>query len=264
MVRSTTVSTSDYVRLVNLRGATASWVSETGTRNATSTPSLREVRPTHGELYAYPAVTNWLLQDSMFDVASFLTENVGDQFGLSLGAAIHSGDGSSKPTGIFNTTPVTTADQGSPERSADAIQYVAGTGKLAEDLIDLFFTLKTEYRQRAQWAMNSTTLATIRKLKDSQGAFLWQANLGSGVDSSDGFLLGKPVRVVEDMDVIGASPAGYPIAVGDWDAAYELVRIGGLMITRDEVTVPGKVKFYIRSRFGGRLTDNDAVKCLQA
>jgi HK97 family phage major capsid protein len=269
MVRNTPVTSSDYIRLVNLRGATASWSSETGTRSATSTPQLREVRPTHGELYSYPAVTNWLLQDSQFNVNNFLTENVGDQFAKSLESAILTGTGSDQPTGILNTTPVLTDDQASPERAADAIEFVASLGNdspvvaeiNSDPLFDLFFGLKPEYRANAQWLMSSSTLAAVRKLKGSDGHYIWQQNLGAGVDAADGLLLGKPVRISEFMQSVGTN--NFPIMVGDWDASYELIRIGGLMVIRDEVTVPGKTKFYIRQRFGGRITDNDALKALR-
>jgi len=269
LVRNTPVTTSDYVRLVNLRGATASWSSETGTRSETNTPLLREVRPTHGELYSYPAVTNWLLQDSQFNVNNFLIENVGDQFGKSLESAILTGTGSDQPTGILDTTPALTDDQASPERAADAIEFVASLGNdspvVAEvnpdPLIDLFFTLKPEYRAQAQWVMSSSTLAAIRKLKDTTGQYLWQQNLGSAIDAPDGLLLGKPVRISEFMQSVGTN--NFPVLVGDWDAGYELIRIGGLMVVRDEITTPGKTKFYIRQRFGGRLTDNDSLKALR-
>jgi HK97 family phage major capsid protein len=264
VLRDTLATTSDYVRLVNLRGATAAWSDETSTRTATNTPMLREVRPTHGELYALPAVTNWLLQDSQFNVERFLSENVSDTFAKSLEAAVLYGDGTSKPTGILDGTPVVTADGNSPERSADVIQYVAATSDLADDLISLYFKLKPEYRRNAVFVMSSATLATVRKLRDSNGSgYLWQANLGGGVDAGDGTLLGKRVITSEELPVLGNSPVSDAILCGDFMAGYEMVRIGGMAVIRDNVTVPGKTKFYTAARFGGRLTDNDAIKVLR-
>jgi HK97 family phage major capsid protein len=265
MVRNTPASTSDYVRLVNLRGAVASWSSETGTRNASATPSLREVRPTHGELYSYPAFTRWLAEDSQFNVSQFVTENVSDEFAKSLENAILLGDGSNKPTGILDTAPVSTSDGASPERDADTIEFVSGTADLADDIISLYFSLKPEYRARAQFLMSSSTLAAVRKLRDSDGSgFLWQVNLSAGIDAPDGLLLAKPVAISEYMGTAAASPLEDPILCGDFDAGYELVRIGGMVLVRDDVTTPGKIKLYIAQRFGGRLTDNDAIKALRA
>lgn len=265
VLRDTQVTTSDYVRLVNLRGAAGAWSSESGTRNATNTPLLREVRPTHGELYAYPAVSNWLLNDAQFNVEQFLQDNVSDVFAKSLESAVLNGTGSSQPTGMLNSSPVATADDASPERGQDTIQYVTGDSDLANDLIALYFALKPEYRRNAVFIMSSASLAIVRQLRDTNGAgYLWQANLGVGVDSGDGLLLGKKVLTSEELPLAGATPANDSILCGDFMQGYELVRIGGLTIIRDQVTVPGKTKFYISARFGGRLTDIDAIKVLQA
>ena len=264
-VRQTTVGTSDYTRLVNLRGATAGWSGETDTRNATDTPQLREVKPTHGELYAYPSFTRWLAEDSQFNVRDFVQTNVADQFSKSIEDAVLFGNGSNKPTGIFNTNPTDDADEASPARDADAIQYIDGTDDLADDIIDLYFSLKPEYRARGTFVMSSATLAEVRKLRDSNGSgFLWQANLGADVDAPDGRLLGRPVVISEYMPVVAGSPAADSILFGDFNQGYELVRIGGMTLIRDDVTTPGRIKLYIAQRMGGRLTDNDALKVLKA
>lgn len=265
LVRQTLAPSGDYVRLLNLRGATASWSSETGTRSGTNTPMLREIRPTSGELFGLPTVTRWLIEDSKFDVAGFLRENVSDTFAKSLENAILFGSGSNRPTGIFNTTPVTTDDSASPERNADAIEYIATSGDLANDIIELYFSLKPEYRRNAAFCMSSPVLADVRKLRDSNGSgFLWQANLSGAVDAGDGTLLGKRVVTSEDLPSIGGSPQRFGIMCGDFDVGYELVRIGPMTLIRDDISVKGKVSFYTAQRFGGRLIDNDAIKVLRA
>jgi HK97 family phage major capsid protein len=265
-VKRTPVSSSDYVRLVNKRGATASWSSETGTRNATATPQLREIRPTHGELYAVCSVTNWLLNDSKFDVAAFIAENVRDQFATALDAAIYNGDGSNKPTGIFNTSPSSSSDFSSPERNPAAIQYVTSTGDAANDVVDLLFALKPAYRRNARFAMSSTVLATLRKLRDSNGSgFLWQQNLSQGIDAPDGLLVGKPVTTWENMpSTYSTSPMGFKVLCGDWKAGYELTEIGPMTVLRDPYTTKGSTVFYFAQRFGGKIVDNNALKVLRA
>ena len=257
--------TSDYVRLVNLRGQTASWSAESGTRSDTDTLTLREVRPTHGEMYSVVPVTNWLLQDSQFDVQRLVSENASATFAKSLEAAIIAGDGSNKPTGILNSTPTSGADGGSPQRAQDEIQFVASTADLADDLISLFFSLKNEYRANAVFVMSSATLSAVRKLRDSDGSgYLWQQNLSSAVDAPDGFLLGKRVITSEELSTHGTSPQGYPILCGDFSVGYELVQLGGMQLIPDQVTTKGVTKFYISQRFGGRIVDNDAIKVLKA
>ncbi len=265
LVTLTPSTTSDYVRLLNLRGAAGAWTSETGTRSETATPTLREIRPTHGELYAYPAVTRWLVNDSQFDVDVFLRDNVEAAFSKSLENVVLFGNGTSKPTGMLNSSPTTTADNASPLRAQDVLQFINRSTDLANDLIDLYFKLKPEYRANAMFVMSSVSLAIVRKLRDSNGSgFLWQQNLSAAIDAPDGLLVGRPVVTTEELLPAGTSPANFSILCGDFRAAYELVRIGGLSIVRDEVTVPGKIKLYISQRFGGRLVDNDAVKVLAA
>ena len=263
--RNSTSETSDYVRLLNMRGQTAAWSTETGTRNNTTNFQIREVRPTHGELYSVVPVTNWLLQDSKFDVASMILANAVDQFSKSIESAIYNGDGSSKPTGIVTTAPVTTADSASPERVAGAIQKVVTAGDVAADIITLFFSLAPEYRANSHFLMSSATLAVVRKLRDTAGSgFLWQQNLGQAIDAPDGLLLGRPVVTSEYLPTIGGSPQARGIFCGDFDVGYELVTLGGMQVIRDNVTVKGKTLFYISQRIGGKLIDNNGIKVLQA
>lgn len=265
IVRRTQADTSDYVRLVNLRGQAASWSSETGTRSETNAFELREIRPTHGELYAKVIVTNWLLQDSKFDVANLIVENAAAQFARSLETSVISGDGSSKPTGMINTSPTTSADDASPMRAQDVLKYTAGTADLADDLVSLYFDLKPEYRANATFVMSSPSLAAVRKLRDSSGSgYLFQERLAGGVDSTDGTILGKRVITAEDLSTIGNSPQVFGVLCGDFTQGYELVQFGGLNILRDPYSTHGKTTFYVAARFGGRITDNDAVRVLAA
>jgi len=267
VVRTTPASTPDYRRILNLRGMAQAWSSESGTRNDTAVPTLREVTFPHGESYAVPVLTRWLMQDSQFDMNSFVSENVADTFAKALESAVVKGDGSSKPKGILYVEPVTTGDDDSPERNQDAIERLVADASPAcysESLIALYFSLKPEYRARGTWVMSSAALSLIRQLRaaSGDGQFLWQASLGAGVDASDGTLLGKPVVISEELaNVSTDSPdRGLPVLFGDFNVGYELVRIGDLSVVRDEVTEKGKVKLYFAQRWGGRLVDNNAIK----
>src|SRR5262249_21841494 len=118
------VGTTDFHQLLNLRGTTSGWVGETGSRSASNTPQLRDIVPTFGELFAYPQVSEWSLDDLQFDVANWLASNVADEFAYQEGEAVIRGSGTNRPTGMINTTPVTTADNASPVRAAAAYQYI--------------------------------------------------------------------------------------------------------------------------------------------
>ena len=264
LVKVVQCGTSDYKELVSKRGTTAGWVGETGTRTATLTSQLRERAPTFGELYAYPQASEWSLDDIFFNVDQWLAEEVADAFAVQEGTAVISGNGTSKPTGMTNTAPVATADFASPERSANAYQFVnsdltpGGSGILADSLIDLSASLNSAYRSRSTWVGNSLTIAAVRKLKETTNQYIWQPGLQAGTPD---VLLGRPVEIWENMPAIGAGT--FPLALGDWRRAYVLADRVGLRITRDNVTNVGFVRFYVRRREGGHVLDNHAAKFLR-
>lgn len=268
LVKVVQTSTSDYKELVSLRGASSGWVGEAGSRTATDTPTLREVTPTHGELYAYPQVSEWALDDMFFNVEAWLTDEIAQEFALRTGEAVISGNGSNKPTGMLNTTPVLTADFASPMRAAAAYQYVASDtdsvdspaspGLTGDALIDTVYALNSSYRAGASWVMNSATTGAVRKLKDANGQYHWQPGLQAGQPAS---LMGYPVATWEQLSDIGAN--NFPIGFGNWRRAYVLVDRVGLRVTRDNVTNPGFVRFYVRRRMGGHVLNNDAAKFIR-
>lgn len=268
LVKVVKAGTSDYKELVNLRGATSGWVGESGSRSATATPLLREVVPTNGELYAYPQASEWSLDDMFFNVEAWLAEEVAQEFAVQEGDAVIRGNGSSKPTGMLDTTPVSTADHASPLRAAAAYQYIdsdtdadgspASPGIRPDSLIDMVYALNSSYRAGASFAMNSATAGGIRKLKDTNGVYVWQPGLQQGQPDR---LLGYPLAMWEQMDDIGAG--NFPVAFGNFRRGYVLADRVGLRVTRDNVTAIGFVKFYIRRREGGIVLNNDAIKFLR-
>jgi HK97 family phage major capsid protein len=177
------------------------------------------------------------------------------------GDAVIRGNGTNRPTGMLNTAPTTAPDAFPPTRAAAAYQYIASGAAstiAADPLITLLYTVNAEYRSNGVWVMNSATLGEVRKLKASgTGEYLFAPGLAGTPD----LLLGYPVRIWEQMDDIAANT--HPIAFGNFQRAYVLVDRVGLRITRDNVTNPGHVRFYVRRREGGIVLNNDAVKFLK-
>lgn len=266
LVKVVNTGTSDYKELVNLRGAGSGWVGETGSRSKTDTPTFRERAPTFGELYAYPQVSEWSLDDIFFNVEAWLSEEVAEEFAYQEGLAVISGDGTNKPTGMTNAAPEATADMASPLRTASAYEYVdcansasPSTPAIGMDcLIDLIYKLNSRYRAGSYFVMNSLTTGDIRKLKNDNGDYLWQPSTQQGQPD---MLLGYPVETWEQMDDVGAD--NFPVAFGNFRRGYTLADRVGLRMTRDNVTNVGFVKFYIRRREGGIVTNNDAIKFLR-
>lgn len=263
-VKVVQVGTSDYKELVSIHGTTSGWAGESTTRSETGVANLRERAPTWGELYAYPKVSNWALEDIFFDVTNWLVKDAAEGMAKALDAAIYNGNGSSKPTGMFAAAPTAVADYNSPLRAGGVIQYVpcdatSPQAVNADDIIDLVYTLAPGYRSGAKFYMNSVTQGFVRKLKDSYGQYLWQPSLQAGQPDR---LLGYEVVTWEDL----ANPTtadGFSIVFGDMSRAYLLVSRTGMAIDRDPYSAKGYTSFYIRKRYGGIVLNNDAVKALK-
>jgi HK97 family phage major capsid protein len=271
------VGTSDFKKLVDTRGTSGGWVGETDTRSETNTSTLEQVAPTFGIVYAYPKATEESLQDIFFDVESWIINSAAEEFDKLIGEAIVSGNGTNKPTGFLNGTPSAVNDDGaSPERPFGTIQYVptgsAGafppafdasaspqTGAQGDFLVDLIHKLKKGYRRNARFAMNKATLGEVRKFRDADGNYIWQPGLQMGMPS---MLMGYPILEAEAMPDIGANT--FPIAFGDFNAAYIYAnRVGTSITVDDNITTPGYVKFYVRRRVGGILCNDDALKVVK-
>jgi HK97 family phage major capsid protein len=263
-VKMVQVGTSDYKELVSIHGTTSGWAGEATSRSETGVANLRERAPTWGELYAYPKVSNWALEDLFFDVSNWLVNDAAEGMAKAVDAAIYNGNGSSKPTGIFAAAPTAVADYNSPLRAGGVIQYVPCDTKSpqavnADDIIDLVYTLAPGYRANAKFYMNSVTQGFVRKLKDSYGQYLWAPSLQVGQPDR---LLGYEVVTWEDL----ANPTtadGFSIVFGDMRRAYLLVSRSGLAIDRDPYTAKGYTSFYMRKRYGGIVLNNDSVKALK-
>ncbi|MDH4049978.1 MAG: phage major capsid protein [Rubrivivax sp.] len=261
LVKVVRAGTSDYKELLSINGATSGWVGETGTRSATTTPTLREITPTHGELYAYPQVSEWSLDDVFFNVESWLSESVGESFAVAEATSVLSGNGTNQPTGMLNSAPTAVSDE-TATRAAAVYEFIAnvdaGLALLPDILIDTQYKLNSAYQMGAVWAMNSTTAGAVRKLKDQNDQYLWQPSMIVGQPDT---LLGKPVTIWEQMATIANN--AHPIAYGNFRRGYVIADRVGMRITRDSVTNIGHVRFYVRRREGGIVLNNNAIKFIK-
>lgn len=260
-----TVSTSDYKEILSINQTTSAWAAELGTRSQQTDPNLRQIAPTMGELYTYLFASSEILEDAFFNIEDWFVTTAAESAAKALDSAIWSGDGSSKPTGMINGAPVTTADNASPLRAAAVYQYLptdsASPQALgADDVIDLVYALNRAYRQNAQFGCNQNTQAALRKLKSTNGDYYWQPSFQAGQPDN---MLGYPVFTFHDM----ADPTtadGLYLGFGDWNKAYTLITRTGLRVTVDDsITTPGTTKFYLRRRYGGIPANNDALKFLK-
>ncbi len=255
------VGSAGYRKLVTTGGTASGWVGETAPRPETDTPDFAEISPPTGELYANPAASQSMLDDAAFDLEGWLASEVAMEFARAEGAAFVNGTGADQPLG-FLASPTSMA--GDAVRPFGSLQYIGSGDSEGFDaspegrLIDLVHTMKAGHRQGASWVMNSATLSSVRKLKTTDGAFLWQPGL---VEGQPDRLLGYPVIEAEDMpDVAGGS---FPIAFGNFKAGYIIAERSATQILRDPFTNKPFVHFYATKRVGGQVLDSSAIKLLK-
>jgi HK97 family phage major capsid protein len=256
-----TVGSPDYKELFDVNGAAFEWVGEAGARSQTNTPDLAEVAPTFGLGSARPRASEESLDDLFFDVESWLTMSAAEAIAAGEGLAFVAGNGTNRPTGFLaGPAPVVTADA---TRAFGTLQYVASGQAAAlptsaDTFYDLIYALRARYRANARWVTSKLVLSAFRKYKDTTNAYLWQPSLSQGQPES---FMGYPITEAEDMPIVAAN--AFPLAFGDFREGYLIADRVGMRMTRDEITLPGFVQFYIRKRVGGRLRNTQAIKLLR-
>lgn len=257
------VSTSDYKRLIDIRGTASGWVGETTARTATNTPQLAERAAFMGEIYANPQVTQQSLDDLFFNVDAWISDSVATEFAKQEGAAFITGDGTNKPKGFLNYTTAATADGSRADAVLEHIPTgVAGdwaASNKGDVLVTTVYKLKAGHRAGAAWMTNKALLGEIRTFKESTtNAYLWQPGLAAGQPST---LLGYPVYEAEDIPAKAANALA--IAFGNFRAGYCVVDRVGVSTLRDPFTNKPYVGFYTTKRVGGMLLDSEAIKVVR-
>ena len=256
------ISGNVYKKPFATTGFATGWAGETDSRSQSTTPTLAELEFPAMELYAMPAATATLLDDSAVNIDEWIAGEVEQAFATQEGTAFVTGDGDKKPKGF-----VTFYDKVAEGSWAwGKIGYVATgvsagfaeDGAAYDNLIDLIYTLKAPYRQNAHFVLNRKTLGAIRKLKDADDNYIWQPAASAGAPSS---ILGFPVAESEDMANIGAN--SYSVAFGDFRHGYLIVDRIGVRVLRDPYSAKPYILFYTTKRVGGGVQDFDAIKLLK-
>jgi HK97 family phage major capsid protein len=255
-----TISGNVYKKPFMTAGPAVGWVGETDARAQTASPTLDELSFPAMELYAMPAATATLLEDSAVNIDQWIAQEVEQVFAAQEGTAFVTGDGSNKPKGFLDYTTVDNASW-----SWGNIGYVASgaagafpASNPSDVLVDLVYAVNAGYRQNGVFVMNRKTQSVIRKFKDTTGAYLWQPPAVAGGKAS---LMTFPVIEAEDMPDI--APGAFPIAFGDFHRGYLVVDRAGISVLRDPYSAKPYVLFYTTKRVGGGVQDFDAIKLLK-
>ena len=242
-----TASGERKIPVVSSKG-TASWIEEGGAFPE-SDDAFGQVTIGAYKLGTTIKVSEELLNDSVFDLESYIAREFARRIGAKEEEAFFSGDGAGKPLGVL-------ADKGGAEVGVTAASATAIT---ADELLDLYYSLFSPYRKKAVWVVNDSTIKAIRKLKDNNGQYLWQPGL---IANAPDTILGRPVRTSAFMPSIAAGAKS--ILFGDFNYYWIADRQGRTFKRLNELfATTGQVGFLASQRVDGKLILPEAIKVLQ-
>jgi len=243
----TTSSGDRKIPVVASKG-TASWVDEEGAIPE-SDDAFGQVSIGAYKLATMIKVSEELLNDSVFNLESYIAKEFARRIGAKEEEAFFIGDGTGKPTGILNAT-------GGAELGVTAASATAVT---VDEVMDLFYSLKSPYRKNAVFVMNDATVKAIRKLKDGNGQYLWQPSITAGQPDT---ILNRPVKTSAYVPTIAS--AKKTIAFGDFGYYWVADRQGRSFQRLNELyAATGQVGFKATQRVDGKLILAEAIKVLQ-
>ncbi|WP_165620590.1 phage major capsid protein [Streptococcus equi] len=223
---------------------TASWMDENGLYPETD-ETFGQVTLDSYKIGTAIRVSEELINDSVFDLESYMTAEFARRIGTEEEKSFLIGDGSKKPTGIF-----TQADVTGPTTSTKDITF--------DDMIELYHSLPAPYRKNAVWILHDSTVKAIRKLKDGNGNYIWQPSTQAGQPD---LILNRPYYTSTFAPLPEAGNKA--IAFGDFSYYWIADRQGRTFKRLNELyAANGQIGFLASQRVDGKLVLPEAVKVL--
>jgi len=244
----TVIQTSSGDRKIPIVTAhgTASWVDEEDPI-PTSDETFGQISIGAHKVATMIKVSDELLQDSVFNLESYIATEFARRIGAAEEEAFITGNGTGKPTGLLHAT-----------NGAGTGVTTTGNTPTADEIFDLVHSIKSVYRRKAVFLLNDSTLKAIRKLKDGQGQYLWQPGLKEGQPD---MLLNYRIATSPFMPEIAAG--NKVILFGDFKSYWIADRQGRSFQRLNELyAATGQVGFRATQRVDGRLVLAEAMKCL--
>lgn len=237
-------------RKINIAASTpaAAWIEEGGALTF-GDATFDQINLDAHKLHVAVKVTEELLYDNVFQLENYILEKFAKALANAEEDAFLNGDGVGKPLGIF-------AETGGGQVGVTTASPTAIT---ADEVINLIYALKRPYRKEAKFIVNDQTLAVLRKLKDGNGAYMWQPSLQAGEPDR---LLGYPIYTSAFVPVIAA---GKPVmAFGDF-SYYNIGDRGprSFQELKELYAGNGMVGFVAKERVDGKLVLPEAVQILK-
>ncbi|MBU4541814.1 MAG: phage major capsid protein [Firmicutes bacterium] len=243
----TTASGDRKIPVVATKG-TASWIDEEGAVPE-SDDSFGQVSISAYKLGTMLKVSEELLNDSIFNLEAYIAKEFARRIGAKEEESFFIGDGNGKPTGIFNATG----------GAQDGITAASATAITVDEIMDLFYALKSPYRKSATFILNDATVKAIRKLKDGNGNYIWQPSITAGTPDT---ILNRPVKTSAYVPNIAAGAK--TIAFGDFSYYWVADRQGRSFKRLNELyATTGQVGFMATQRVDGKLILPEAIKTLK-
>ena len=227
--------------------STAAWTAENGAYTP-SDPSFDQKTIDAFKLTDLVKVSIELLQDSMFDLESYIASEFARAFGIAEEEAFCVGTGTGQPTGIF------TANGGQV-----GVTAASSTAVTADELISLVYALKSPYRRNAKFLANDATISAIRKLKDGNGVYLWQPSLQAGEPDK---LLGYDLYTSPYVPTVASD--ALTVAFGDFKNYWIADRAGRTVQRLNELySTNGQVGFVATERVDGKVILPEGIQLLK-
>jgi len=192
-------------------------------------------------------ISEELLNDAAFDLPSYIAKEFARRIGAKEEEAFFVGDGKGKPTGIFAATGG--AESGATTSTAN-ITF--------DDVLELFYSLRSPYRKKAVWVLNDSTVKALRKLKDNTGNYIWSPSVQAGVPDT---ILNRPYKTSSYVPEIKAG--NKCMAFGDFSYYWVADRQGRSFKRLNELfAMTGQVGFLASQRLDGKLILPEAIKTL--
>lgn len=224
----------------------AAWIDEGG-QFPESDDSFGQTSIGAHKLATMIKVSDELLNDSVFNIEQYISKEFGRRIGTKEEEAFFIGDGTGKPIGIFNKTS-----------GADIGVTAATTSITFDDVMDLYYSLRAPYRNKATWLLNDSTVKAIRKLKDGNGNYIWQPSVREGEPDR---ILNRPYRTSIYVPELAAG--NRVMAFGDYSYYWIADRQGRSFKRLNELfATTGQVGFLASERVDGKLILSEAVKTL--
>lgn len=224
----------------------AAWIDEGG-QFPESDDSFGQTSIGAHKLATMIKVSDELLNDSVFNIEQYISKEFGRRIGTKEEEAFFIGDGTGKPIGIFNKTG-----------GADVGVTAATISITFDDVMDLYYSLRAPYRNKATWLLNDSTVKAIRKLKDGNGNYIWQPSVREGEPDR---ILNRPYRTSIYVPELAAG--NRVMAFGDYSYYWIADRQGRSFKRLNELfATTGQVGFLASERVDGKLILSEAVKTL--